>query len=1546
MTRINKILILFLALVIPVWTSAGPVPDTGQTKCYNDTSEITCPQPGQPFYGQDANYTINPSSYTKLDANGNDLPDDATQWVMVRDNVTGLIWEVKQAKDDTPDYSNPHDADNTYTWYNSNPETNGGDAGTPGDGTDTEDFINSINSVNYGGYSDWWLPSREELRSIVDYGRSDPSADTAFFPNINMVAFYYWSSTTSAGGAWGVNFLTGSGAGPGEVKSKSSSYYVRAVRGVQSGSLGNFVIDGDDTVTDNLTGLMWQQNTAPGSYNWQQALSYCENLTLAGHSDWRLPTINELASIVDLGRHNPAVNTTFFSNTVASNYWLSTTCARYTDCALLLYFGDGSGNFTGKSTSFYVRAVRGGQPRLLEHLVILAPIQGSGWVPGSIKSIIWETRDMPGNVKIILSRQGCKDGTFETITESTENDGSYSWTVTNPISYKCMIKIEPFESGYENKGTIQGLFTIGNPSMSINPPFHNFDTQIVGETPPTQTFTISNTGNGELAINTISITSQDNSDFSITIDYCSGQPIQPSSSCTVDVKFSPTSAGAKSAYLSITSNDPTEPSLDVSLIGVGLDPAQLSVTPVETFESTGYPGGPFSPANKTYTLTNLGDITFDWTASRTREWITLSSEAGTLNSGESTTVEVSINDFANSLVQDTYTDSVLFVNTTNGNGNTARVVILDVTKESTDISCTIPSNEVVFGTSFTVSGTIHPPPVSANEGVSIRLIPSSGDTVFLSTNVDENGQFSLEVECSDFTGSGSWSVETYWAGDAIHFGDTSDPDQITVNQSGSSITLDIVMSEAIKINNEPPIGGNLSPTPFCDSRNLEGIPITLRITEPNTTEHLIPATTNPNGQFLLDYSATGFVFNEIGGWSIKAEFVGSAEYAASNSDEITVRVVPTSGYAVIIQGKTLSGEGLASHIKTTNFVYDKLIERQLLPDDIYYFGWDEDNPKVDGLPSKTDIETAITQTIKDKMIANAGDLYIIMVNHGWTALGDDEEGVFYIDPYGSITSNDLYIWLNQLQTSLVGTPAKDRKIVVILGFCRAGAFVDDINGTNRIIIASAAKNEYSHRGPQDVADDGVTPLRDGEYFVSEFFKNVAYGKPVKGCFENATKLIEEFTSKGSGVVNEPFYDDSSQHPLLDDNWDGAGSNELSDMQGEDGYNSRFIFIGTSPATGNDPGDVLVTEVSEAQFLGTEDSTVNIWGEVDEPGDARIIWVEVKAPNYDPGEPGEGKQIEMDTFKKATVDTAPDNNNRFVWNNLGGGSDPADLFSEPGTYQVFYFAKDNISGNLSPLMETRVYKAKTGNSEPTPFTLVYPDADDPVRTTLMLDWTDSSDPDGDSFSYSILFSKNDNSFAAPIRIEGVEHSSYLVGSEVGLDDLSTYYWKVQAIDEYGAIRESGIWSFNTDNTNPVVAWFKGYIYNSSTNQTIADAAVLIDNSTIGTDSGGYYLGEITPGSHTFTVTTAGYSPANYEEVLFQEGSLMNIDFGLAPTGTVMKGDVNGDGNVDLADVILALKVLCGVDTGGDTVKVDADVNDDGRIGLQEVIRSLQVISGVQ
>ena len=201
--------LVFLCVVLFAWAAqaGSPVPDTGQTTCYDDAgTEIDCDGTGQ-----DGEFSINPHSYESISSGGDN---------MVKDNVTGLIWEVKTI-------DNKGD---TYTWYDSDPNTNGGDEGTAGAGTDTEDFINEMNATAYGGYSDWRLPTIEELSTIVDAERSDPAIDTGYFPN--TVSIWYWSSSSSASNpslAWGVNFYDGDVYGSG----KSSYGRVRAVRGGQ-----------------------------------------------------------------------------------------------------------------------------------------------------------------------------------------------------------------------------------------------------------------------------------------------------------------------------------------------------------------------------------------------------------------------------------------------------------------------------------------------------------------------------------------------------------------------------------------------------------------------------------------------------------------------------------------------------------------------------------------------------------------------------------------------------------------------------------------------------------------------------------------------------------------------------------------------------------------------------------------------------------------------------------------------------------------------------------------------------------------------------------------------------------------------------------------------------------------------------------------------------------------------------------------------------------------------------------------------------------------
>lgn len=294
-------------LVLPFLAFAETLPDTGQTKCYDDVgNEINpCPQPGEPFYGQDANYAPrNPHSYTDL---GNGI---------VRDNVTGLEWQQDTAH-------------GTYTW---------------------EQALAYADTLSYSGYDDWRLPTIKELSTLY-------YIDSEYFPNTYS---NNWSSTNNArtpNRACSINFSDGSVTCSGQLY---VDIYVMAVRGEQSGpfdDLFNLEDNGDGTVTDLETGLMWQQDTAPGTYTWGQALSYCENLKLGGYKDWRLPNRNELQSIIDYSKFTPSIDAVF--NAESTYYWTSTTYDNVETYACVVSFNDdGIISYNGKSYGSSVRAVR------------------------------------------------------------------------------------------------------------------------------------------------------------------------------------------------------------------------------------------------------------------------------------------------------------------------------------------------------------------------------------------------------------------------------------------------------------------------------------------------------------------------------------------------------------------------------------------------------------------------------------------------------------------------------------------------------------------------------------------------------------------------------------------------------------------------------------------------------------------------------------------------------------------------------------------------------------------------------------------------------------------------------------------------------------------------------------------------------------------------------------------------------------------------------------------------------------------------------------
>ena len=239
---------------------------TGQSTTYDaDGNVATGLNVGDALYGQDANYLSGPEMSYKDNGDGT-----------ITDLNTGLMWQQLPSSND-------------YTW---------------------QEAVDYCESLELNAYDDWRLPSCKELYSISDFSSGWPYLNTTYFTLASGQITkdeQYWSSNyyvgvTVEGGsnsAFGVNYVTGhikaySAAAGGPVGGK----YVRAVRGENYG-VNKFIENGDGTISDIATGLMWTQDDNGEGVDWEDALTYAEAYEFADQTDWRLPNVKELQSIVD-----------------------------------------------------------------------------------------------------------------------------------------------------------------------------------------------------------------------------------------------------------------------------------------------------------------------------------------------------------------------------------------------------------------------------------------------------------------------------------------------------------------------------------------------------------------------------------------------------------------------------------------------------------------------------------------------------------------------------------------------------------------------------------------------------------------------------------------------------------------------------------------------------------------------------------------------------------------------------------------------------------------------------------------------------------------------------------------------------------------------------------------------------------------------------------------------------------------------------------------------------------------------------------------------
>ena len=400
----STLIIVFATLALGGAISSGAIdlPVTGQTTAYPAEKRdgimgaVTVPDDGMVQAGTPFNYTDN---------------GDGT----ITDNNTGLMWEKKS------DDGGLHDKDRNHAW-------------TGGDGPfdtlwDWLDDVNAEGGTGFAGYGDWRLPNVKELQSLVNYENPSPMVGRAF--NNHCVAGVtiltgsctadagYWSSTTwarSTGMAWYVSFWEGDLY----LGVKVAGYRVRAVRGgfsgpgalpatgqttpypadkndgipgpvavpddgmIRAGAPLSFTDNGNGTITDNNTGLVWEKKSNDGDFLHDQYNIYwwsgnsveetiwdwledLKSVTFGGYKDWRIPNVRELLSIVDF-QHERAVHAAFNTNCVPgatvltgscsfTSYWTST--SEY-DSTAWTVSKSGSLSHDLKGSTNRARAVRGG----------------------------------------------------------------------------------------------------------------------------------------------------------------------------------------------------------------------------------------------------------------------------------------------------------------------------------------------------------------------------------------------------------------------------------------------------------------------------------------------------------------------------------------------------------------------------------------------------------------------------------------------------------------------------------------------------------------------------------------------------------------------------------------------------------------------------------------------------------------------------------------------------------------------------------------------------------------------------------------------------------------------------------------------------------------------------------------------------------------------------------------------------------------------------------------------------------------------------------
>jgi len=880
----------------------------------------------------------------------------------------------------------------------------------------------------------------------------------------------------------------------------------------------------------------------------------------------------------------------------------------------------------------------------------------------------------------------------------------------------------------------------------------------------------------------------------------------------------------------------------------------------------------------------------------------------------------------------------------------------------------------------------------------------------------EQGVYRLRVRATDEAGNVSEEIAgqtsitfTYFTGTALYTQLNLSPSTSSI-QSGGSISMNIDLSVLA----DPDM--DLSRHDVC-----------LKVTAPDqtTVQYLLAHTDSVGFVTITDLvnvvAGLGgtFAFDQSGTYQLQADFAGTSTPGAtpgsvsglscdsqflgdtvvnlqSSSASRSLLVGDSAGYALLIEGLVTGDEaGRQAHNLTMNRVNKVMEARSLNPDNIYYYNFDTNqddvvdgadggpNPAygIDDAPVKAVIQDLLTNPASElvtNMASAPGTLTIVLGDHGSVNVPQDV-GTFYLGAE-TITSSELAGWIGMLETNVQAlNPLFDKPVITVIGTCFSGSWLKDLEGTNRINIASAAPGEESYRGPLEPVSTTLVPsglLRTGEMFLEEFFKAAEQGVNLRQAFEFATDKVERYTQLDGSTLDTTFRDRAAQHPLLDDNntvdFDPldpvilAAANRLPDTAGSGSLGNGALagtqYLGVAPGISFDPSTTGVVadvvNVTDTVYLSDNAADDNAFLFLTTNSDSLVqdAWIEVRSlgislPAGSGGSVSPTLQVEND------VDLGAGPAALYIplthQTGLGYVAQPA-IFGNPadGPFRVFYYVQDVATGNISATRSSLVYKDSSSNFNFPDIPLLnlpahgYSNAD----VLTLFDWDDSTDLDGDTVSYTLEIAAAGPGGVAPdfdnpanitFKREEIPVSYAQIGASANLLDGVQYYWRVIAVDIHGKRTPSASRSFTNNYTN--VVRFTSFITVTNSLTEVELAGTTVVASPVNPNTGavtGAPVPEVEKG--TLSADTmywkydSGYyrfdidGPGSYGSTVAPVVNLKNSDQFL--TVSLPPGDSDGDGLLDTDEDTNGNSLVDAGETDPYNVDTDGDGLVDGAGGI--------------